>query len=251
MWRRPAAKLLLRFLHSAMMRNTGEIDPILADAFQMQCGRLDPEEFRARLDDFYRSTTSEKIQQRIGFDRHREQLIKPDAYKVEIMNWDSGTTRVPLGMDRLWSRRFALLRHLGVRCDVLVLRAGEEIPPHGHSRVISGFYVLDGKVAFRHFDRVRMDGKSLLVRKTVDGEFGPGDYSTNSEFHDNIHWLAGISEMSFLFRFTATGVPGPTFGDSKQMLERVYLDPSGSPDAAGLISARFIEAQEARSIRMR
>src|SRR5207247_725562 len=114
---------------------------------------------------------------------------------------------------------------------------------------VSGFYVLGGRVAIRHFDRVQEQGPLVWVRKVLDAELDPGEFATNSEFYHNIHWLYGLAPVSFLFRVTVTGTPTPTFGSAGDAAnERIYLDPSGPPNAEGLIAAPYIDHAAATKV---
>ena len=148
----------------------------------------------------------------------------------------------------LWRRRFAFLRQVGVRLDVLVLREGAQIPPHGHYGVVSGFCVLEGEVAFRHYDRVKESGESVYIRKCIDMIARPGEFATNSEYYQNIHWLCGVAPISYLFRVTVVGTQAKTFGSRQEKSERVYVDPTGSEDASGLVLAPYITHDQAASL---
>src|SRR5439155_16763172 len=133
-------------------------------------------------------------------------------------------------------------------CDVLILRQGEQVPPHGHHRVVSGFYLLEGRVACRHYDRVREAKGLLVVREALDAVLESGGHTTNSEFHHNIHWLLGLAPASYLFRFTVTGVPVRRFSLPERDGERIYVDPTAAPDPDGLIPAPYISIQAARKV---
>jgi hypothetical protein len=140
---------------------------------------------------------------------------------------------------------------VGVRSDVLILRRGETVPPHGHCRVVSGFYLLAGRVAARHYDRVREVGDKLLVRKVLDADLEPGGFTTNSEFFHNIHWLQGLADRSYLFRVTVTDTPVTAFGSSPGTHSRLYVDPTGEPDESDLITASYVQEEVAKRLFIR
>lgn len=244
--------MLKRFLarHGArwiLSRLLGDADPfhrLLGNAVRLQLGRIGDEEFRERLQQFYTTFDRKEWMHRVDSESLKERLARGGSYKAQISRLAGETPR----RFSPWSRRFALLHHLGIRADVLCLRQDEQIPPHGHHRVVSGFYVLEGTVAARNFDRVREDGDRLFVRKTLDRVLNEGDCTTNSEFHQNIHWLLGMAPASYLFRVTVTGVPSATFSDDRHGGERVYIDPRGQPDAAGIINARYVSEIEAKRV---
>lgn len=244
------ARLILRWQMGRMARDANPFNRLLGKAVRLQLGQSTEGQFRQELDAFYAELDRHAVMEDIGFTAKAAQLNRPNGYKVGILglrdDFPDGTYRKGF---RLWARRFGLLHHLGVRSDVLILRRGEQIPPHGHYRVVSGFYVLEGEVAARHFDRVREEGDRVWLRKSLDAALGPGGFTTNSEYHQNIHWLWGIAEVSYLFRFTVSGTPTPTFGGAGRADERVYVDPTGTPSADGLILAPYISAQEAKALR--
>ena len=115
---------------------------------------------------------------------------------------------------------------------------------------MSGFYLLDGEVACRHYDRVREEHNCLLVRCALDTIHQPGGYSTNSEYHHNIHWLQGIAQTSYLFRVTVTHTPTQAFGRSMGANERIYVDPTDQAGNDGLIRARYVSEEAAKKLRL-
>jgi hypothetical protein len=244
--KKQVARALLRWQLPAFLAHPDPLHVLLGHAIRLQGGALSDEEFRHQLDRFYAGLDRSRLMDQIDFARLAERLTRPGGYKAAIVRWrGEGAAPGPL-----WSRRFALLHHLGVRLDVLILRGGEQVPPHGHYRVVSGFYVLDGEVAVRHYDRVREEGGRLLVRPALDVVLGPGGYTTNSEYLHNIHWLCGISPRSYLFRVTVSGTRTEPFGGGDRSGERVYVDPTAAPGPDGLIPARYISAAEAEGLRL-
>ena len=233
-----------RWILSRLLRDPNAFHRLLGNAVQLQLGRISDEEFRERLQQFYTTFDSKEWKQQVGFEPLKERIARGGSYKAQISRLAGETPR----RFSPWSRRFALLHHLGIRADVLCLRRDEQIPPHGHHRVVSGFYVLEGTVAARNFDRVREEGDRLFIRKTLDRVLEEGDCTTNSEFYQNIHWLLGVAPASYLFRVTVTGVPSATFSDDRHGGERVYVDPRGQPDAAGIIKARYVSEPEAKQV---
>jgi hypothetical protein len=115
--------------------------------------------------------------------------------------------------------------------------------------VVSGFYLLEGQVAIRHYDRVEEFAQHVVVRKVIDATLDPGGYTTNSEFHHNIHWLLGLAPVSYLFRFTVTDVPVSRFSSAEREGSRIYVDPTAPPDASGLIPAPYITEEAAKRVK--
>jgi hypothetical protein len=249
MLKQQAVRLVIRLLVPRLLRDPNPFNRLLGQATLVQYGRIPEEKLREELDTFYAGMDAQAAARDIDLSGKAERLNRPGGYKTDILGLtgDASGARSPGRFD-LWARRFRLLRHLGIRSDVLIVRAGEQIPPHGHSRVVSGFYVMEGKVAIRHYDRVEELPEHVLLRKVIDTELGPGGYTTNSEYHHNIHWLRGIAPASYLFRFTVTGVPVRPFSASGGENSRIYVDPTVAPEASGLIRAPFISDQEAKKV---
>jgi hypothetical protein len=246
------ARMILRWYLPRFLSDAHAFNRLLGRAIQMQLGRLSDEVFRHDLAEFYQELDPDSIKRDLHFDDKVQRLNHPGGYKVPISTWNDLPASVGRpGRFNLWQRRFGLLARMGIRADVLILRAGEQVPPHGHYRVVSGFYVLDGQVAIRHYDRVREQGDKLLVRKVLDTELGPGGFTTNSEMYHNIHWLQGLADHSYLFRVTATGTPAAAFGSVARTDSRVYVDPSDEPDEAGLIKAAYVNEEAARRLFIR
>lgn len=129
---------------------------------------------------------------------------------------------------------------------MLVLRQGDQIPPHAHSGVVLGFFLLDGEIAIRHFDQVSLESDFTVVTKTIDKHMSPGGYTTNSEYKDNIHWLAGVDKQSFLFRFTVTDIPERRFTLIDN--SRLYVAVNNSFPIGGQLKVGFISDLEAKKI---
>lgn len=244
-------KLLLRLLLSSFDTSASSVDRLLGQAVRLQLGQMPDDEFRRRLDDFFRRSDCAALEDEIRFSELRKTLDRPGSYKTPVIRLAADRPAGTL-MSRasLWARRFGLLGRMHVRLDVLILRRGEQVPPHGHYRVVSGFYLLEGRVACRHYDRVREEGEGVLVREALDLVHEPGGFTTNSELHHNIHWLQGIAPISYLFRVTVTHTPTATFGSVQTTNERVYVDPTGPTNSEGLILAPYVSEEACRSLRL-
>jgi hypothetical protein len=178
----------------ARMRRRSFYPALFADAVRMQLGRLPPELFRERLDHFFATADQNQLLDNIELEDRKRQLQVPGGYKINI-HYLRGDARPGTLKNRfsLWSRRFGLLRLLGIRSDIIILRAGEQIPPHGHARVISGFYVAEGQIRLRHYHRDRTEGETVCLRKAIDAVCASGGYGTNSDIYQSVHWLAGLA----------------------------------------------------------
>jgi|SRR5579883_616390 len=246
-WKGRIAPLLVRWQLRRLLNDPVPINRLFGQAVLLKSGKMDEEDFRTNLERFYREMSPEGCREQVEFHKKKKRLSQPGSYKVDVTALRDDPSADPhRGKLDLWARRFGLLQYMGIRSDVLILRAGEQIPPHGHSGVVSGFYVLEGQVAIRHFDRIQERPGRVMLRKSVDATLGAGQYTTNSECRQNIHWLLGIAASSYLFRFTVTEVPVKRFGLARGDRSRIYVDPTAEPDAEGLICAPYISEAEAK-----
>lgn len=249
MGKRWLARLILRGWRVRLATHSHPFNRLMGQAVLLQLGKITDVRFRQDLEEFYSLLDRQKFQADIDYEAKAARLRIPGGYKADILGLTcdrSGALR-PSRWD-LWARRFGLLHHLGIRSDILILRQGEQVPPHGHYGVVSGFYVLEGEVAIRHFDRMKEAEAGVLVRKVLDLTLTPGGSTTNSEYHHNIHWVYGLAPESLLFRVSVTGSPTPTFGGAGRQGSRVYVDPTGQPDASGLVFAPYVSAEIAHAI---
>ena len=244
------AKFLIRRQLQRLLGDAGPINRLLGQAALLQFGRISEPDFQRYLDAFYAQLDAEACKGEIDLAGKSQRLNRPGGYKTDVIGLQGDVCSNPQhGRFDLWARRFGLLRRLGIRSDVLIVRAGEQIPPHGHSQVVSGFYVLEGQVAIRHYDRVEELPQHVVLRKAIDTTLDPGGYTTNSEYHHNIHWLLGLAPASYLFRFTVTDVPVRRFSSAEPKGSRIYVDPTVPPDASGLIPAPYITEEEAKRVK--
>lgn len=125
--------------------------------------------------------------------------------------------------------------------QIFALQKDRAVAPHGHYNLASSFLILDGEFHGRHFDRLDDDRKSMIIKPTIDRQFGPGEYSTISEHRDNVHWFKATSDTAFIFNIHVVNLQD----DYPKAGGRVYIDPEGEKLSDGTIRARKIRAGEA------
>ena len=100
--------------------------------------------------------------------------------------------------------------------------------------------ILKGKFQGRHYDPLEDDNTHLIIRPTNDRAFGPSEYSTISDYKDNVHWFKATSDTGFIFNIHVLNV------DPKvKKRGRVYIDPAGEKLSGGRIKARKLKTAEA------
>ena len=75
--------------------------------------------------------------------------------------------------------------------QVFALKKGRSVPPHGHNNMATLFLILKGKLHGKHFDRLEDAQDHFVIRPTIDRSFGPGEYSTITDFKDNVPLVQG------------------------------------------------------------
>ena len=125
--------------------------------------------------------------------------------------------------------------------QIFALKKGRSVVPHGHNNMATAFLILKGKFHGKHYDRLEDVGEeAFIIRPTIDKEFGPGGFSTVTDYKDNIHWFKALDEPAFIFNIHVLNVtPG-----SQLPTGRVYVDPDGEKLTGGLVKARRIGYKE-------
>ncbi|MFQ5733078.1 MAG: hypothetical protein ACE5KM_14145 [Planctomycetaceae bacterium] len=128
--------------------------------------------------------------------------------------------------------------------QIFALKKDRSVVPHGHNNMATAFLILKGDLHGRHYDRLKDEKESMIIKPTIDRKFAPGEYSTISDFKDNIHWFKAVTEPAFIFNIHVLNVrPG-----SKLPTGRVYIDPNGEKLKGGLIKAKRIGYKAAHKL---
>ena len=115
------------------------------------------------------------------------------------------------------------------------------VVPHGHHNMVTMHMMLSGKAHARHFDRVHESSTHMVIRPTSDAVIEPGQVTTISDDHDNIHWFQALTQPVFMFNVGVYRVnPSLPSGD------RDYVDPlGGAAMGNGLIRAARMDRKAA------
>ena len=165
---------------------------------------------------------------------------------LNLIDFDKLTAGVELKDRGARSLRFSFRQIEGVPeklaygKQVFALKQGRSVVPHGHNNMATAFIILKGDFHGRHYDRLEDEQDHVIIRSTIDKQFGPGGFSTISDFKDNVHWFKATSDQGFIFNIHTVNVSS---GDKRT--GRVYLDPDGEKLAGDRIRAPRINYDEA------
>jgi hypothetical protein len=124
--------------------------------------------------------------------------------------------------------------------QIFAMNKGRSVVPHGHDNMCTGFLILRGNFAGKHYDRVADNKDHYLIKPTIDRAFKPGETSTISDHKDNVHWFKAESDAAAIFNIHILGY-NP---ENPKSSGRVYVDPDGEKVAGGLIVAKKISSAE-------
>lgn len=79
------------------------------------------------------------------------------------------------------------------------MKKDRAIIPHGHSNMASAHLILKGKMHLRHYDKIRAESKSLIIKPSVNKILNVGQYSSISDDKDNVHWFIANTATAFTF----------------------------------------------------
>lgn len=169
---------------------------------------------------------------------------------LKFIDFDKLTANIPLRDKGERSIRPRLPKVEGLPTDlvfghqVFALKKDRSVVPHGHNNMATSFLILKGKFHGRHYDRLEDTDEHMIIKPTIDRAFGPSEYSTISDYKDNVHWFKATSETGFIFNIHVLNL------DTKSGKRggRVYIDPNGEELSGGRIKARMLKFPEAYEI---
>jgi hypothetical protein len=159
-----------------------------------------------------------------------DQLIKDMKFK------DSG--------ERAFQPRFPQVEGLPTELvfghQMFALKQARSIAPHGHNNMATAFLILKGEFHGRHYERIEDEAEHMIVKPSIDRQFKVGEFSSISDFKDNVHWFKATTDTAFIFNIHVLNV------DPKvKKRGREYIDPNGEKLAGGKIRAKKLSLGEA------
>jgi hypothetical protein len=182
--------------------------------------------FQEKLEQLYQRVDLADLVRFLELDRLAERVHLPDKGAAS------------LGIDL--SKVEGLPKKVVFGRQIFAVKKGRSIVPHGHDNMCTGFIVLRGSFAGKHYDRVEDHADHYLIKPTIDRVFKPAECSTVSDHKDNVHWFRSDSDAGFIFNIHVTGY-NP---DNPNPGGRVYVDPQGEKVAGGLIVAKKVTSAE-------
>lgn len=135
-------------------------------------GRISPREWQDSMDRLFRPEGAAELARAMDLD-----ALVAHAPGVEL-----GASVVPVDL----APGGDLER--GFATKLFLLKKGRANPPHAHENMVSMHYVLTGRFRVRHFDRIRDEPGCIVLKPTIDRVLGPGEGTSISDAHDNVHW---------------------------------------------------------------
>ena len=176
-------------------------------------------EFTKSLEALYRRADLNTLLKNLDFDRIAKDVTYPahgaKSLPVDFKNVEGLSTNAVFGR------------------QIFAMKQGRSVVPHGHDNMATGFLVLKGNLRGRHYDRVEDHKDHYIIKPTIDRSFTPGEFSTVTDHHDNVHWFTAESETAFIFNIHVND----TNPENPKPPGRVYIDPMGEKLAGGLIKA--------------
>jgi len=218
------------------------------------CGNLFADEVKpiaakwlADLHEFSRDVKRSKLKQVEWQSKVEELFSEVDmADLLQFLDFDKLTGNVDFVDKGARSLRFkfpeveGLPKKLIFGQQIFALKKDRSVIPHGHNNMATAFLILKGDLRGRHYDRLEDADDYFIIRPTIDRKFGAAEFSTVSDYRDNIHWFQAITEPAFIFNIHVLNVNK----EDSRPLGRVYLNPLGEELDGGLIRAPRIEYEE-------
>lgn len=233
---------LIKFIYPYLLSYPNNFENLLGSAVGVYLKKTSVTDLDISLNKFYQGLNIDSLKEKIDYKREIKKLNQTTP-KIDVLTYTNPCDKTVLNIFNLWKKRLPLLRFCRIRIDLLLLNKGQQIPPHAHKGVLSGFILLEGKVSIRHYHVKEYKDNGVICRKTVDKTLSIGDYTTNHDNKDNIHWLNGEAEQSILFRFNITGLQSEV-PEYNNLGGRIYIDPREIKEINKLAS--FLNSKEAQ-----
>jgi hypothetical protein len=189
------ARLLAEPVSSELDRWLRSVHDLCGD---LQRQSLSPRQWQEGIGRLLERVSLEDLLAYIDFPTLERRLVYPD------LGVDTASVRFP-GVE-------GLPAGLSFHPKVFGMERDRAILPHGHRNMVSAHLVLGGRFHLRQYERRGEDGGGLVVEPSVDRLTGPGEASSISDQHNNIHWLIARGGPAYTLDVIVTGLEGPGYG---------------------------------------
>lgn len=187
-------------------------------------------DWQTKLEELYSKVNLEELLKFIDFDRLTQDIQYVDHGALSLRFKYSPAPDLP--------------KELSFGKQIFALKEGRSVVPHGHNNMSTAFLILKGEFQGKHYDRLETQQDHYIIRPTIDRTFKPGEYSTVTDFKDNIHWFKATSGTAFIYNIHVDNVDP----NNSEPTGRLYLDPNGEKLKDGLIRAPKIDYEDANRL---
>jgi hypothetical protein len=192
--------------------------------------RLKPVEWQNKVEELMSRVDLAELMRFINFERLIRSLDYPDA----------GPTIAKVSFPAVEG----LPTDLAYSKKIFAMRKDRSIIPHGHVNMATSHLVLRGSLHLRNFDRIERHPEHLLIRPSIDRVIHPGEDTTISEDHNNVHWFTALTDTAYTFDVVVQSLDPK--GDEPTL---DFIDPDHGERLSGdLIRAKRIPMETALSL---
>src|SRR3954453_9880849 len=137
------------------------------------------------LNDLCKDLKADRKLKDVDFQKKMEELYKKVELKelLALLDLDrvARTTKLPdngasnTGIDL--SKVEGMPPRLYFGKQIFGMKKGRSVVPHGHRNMCTGFIILQGTFAGKHYDRVEDREKHYVIKPTIDRAFEVGEFS--------------------------------------------------------------------------
>lgn len=146
---------------------------------------ITPKQWQIQIEQLYKKVELDEILKFIDF----EKLFK--GFEYPDLGVNTQTITFPK-LSGLPERTVFVKKIFGMKKDRAII-------PHGHSNMASAHLILKGEMHLRNYEKIRQEGKHLVIQPTIDKIVKRGESSSISDEKDNVHWFIADSDTAFTF----------------------------------------------------
>ncbi len=121
---------------------------------------------------------------------------------IDFEKLAKGMTLPDLGVKTAWvkfPKLTGLPENTAFVKKIFGMQKDRAIIPHGHSNMASAHLILKGEMHLRHYDKVGLEERHMLIKPTIDKMATIGSSSSISDENNNVHWFIAKTETAYTF----------------------------------------------------